>query len=239
MNLWQEIQFGLRDKYLGRARIRWDAPNVTVSAAPEHAFYELALRRAFSADELRSADLIVDVGSSNGSYLQALAHACPRARIVGVEVDGGRRYWNGFRRVDMGNAYAKGLRDQGRDVEYLWGDFRDLSANTLNIPTQGTVLSTFFYPFVSTDPCISWGLPARYANFNSLLHAWLRLARVAPETQFYVMSIHQGEWERDLARSTYKSEDLDYSEDRINRAEFAGFWPSEHDAFVFRVTLKR
>ena len=30
---------------------------------------------------------------------------------------------------------------------------------------------TLFYPFVSVDPCISWGLPAQYADFNSVLQS--------------------------------------------------------------------
>jgi len=237
MNPWGEFQFSLRNRLLGRFRLRRGLPRIEISESPEHRFYELILARAFTRAELESVDTVLDVGSRNGSYLPALARSCPRARIIGVELDGGRRYWNGFRRADFGEAYAKVLREEGRDAEYHWADFRELSANTLKLPAQGAVVASLFYPFVSVDPCISWGLPAQYADFNLVLQSLRTLAGAIPEASFQILSIHQGEWERNQARSIYESADLECFEVRVNRPEFASLWPSEHDAFLIRVRI--
>ena len=229
--------FELRNRFLGKVHLRAGLPYVSLDETPEHRFYELILARVFTREEIESVDAVLDVGSRNGSYLPALARSCPHAQIIGVELDGGRRYWNGFRRADFGEAYAKALREQGREAEYFWDDIRKLSASTLKLRPQGAVLVSLFYPFVSVDPCISWGLPAQYADFNSVLQSLQTLTREIPETSFQALSIHQGEWERDQARSVYESAGLDCREVRVNRPEFASIWPSEHDAFLIRVRI--
>ena len=121
MGSWEEFQFVLRNQLFGRFRLRRGLPRIEMSESPENRFYELILIRAFTREELENFSAVLDIGSRNGSYLPALARSCPRARIIGVELDGGRRYWNGFRRADFGEAYAKAQTRAGEGRRILLG----------------------------------------------------------------------------------------------------------------------
>ena len=197
----------------------------------------MLLSAALSAEELHRVQLVVDIGSRNGSYLFALAHSCPMAAIRGVELDGGRRYWTGFRRADEGEAFARALRERGRDAKYLWADFQDLSSDALDLSGKSSVLMTLFYPFVSEDPCRSWGLPPQYADFNSLLQHLQHVSTGNPGSETIIVAAHQGEWEAELARKSYAALGFQWIEYKIDQSRFSSLWPSEYDVFLFRITL--
>jgi hypothetical protein len=232
-----QISFQVRNRWLGRIRLRRGFPTRAISETPEHRFYQMLLSTALSGDELHRMEHVVDIGSRNGSYLSALAQACPAAAVRGVELDGGRRYWTGFRRADEGEAYARGLRENGRDAKYLWADFRDLSSDALGLSAKASILMTLFYPFVSEDPCRSWGLPSHYADFNSLLLHLQCVSRANPGAETVLIAAHQGEWEADIARKCYAALGLHWIEYKVDQAGFSTFWPSEYDAYLFRLTL--
>jgi hypothetical protein len=229
-------QFELRDRGFGRIRLRPGLPEVpeVSTPTPEQKFYDLLLARAFTRDELSRFTSVIDIGSRNGSYLPSLARSCPNASINGIELDGGRRYWNGFRRADFGEAYVQSLRDAGRDARYSWGDAQNLSADTLRLRKEDIVLMTFFYPFVSETPCAGWGLPARYADYDTLLQRLCAATSTVADSNRFFLSAHQGEWEGDRARRVYKTMRLEIEKRRVERAEFSTLWPSEHPVILFR-----
>lgn len=184
-------------------------------------FYSKLLERAF-ADENPPFKEIIDVGCRNWSYAAALSGFFSNASLLGIEVDGGRRYWNLFRRTDLADSYALTLRQRGVDAKHRWIDFRALDLK----PEPGR-LFTFFYPFVSDGPCSQWGLPARdFADYELLIDHALRLSGS-------ILSVHQGEWEAEIARSLYKHKGLKPQEKVFAQKEFASLWPSPYDAFLF------
>jgi hypothetical protein len=89
---------------------------------------------------------------------------------------------------------------------------------------------TYFYPFVSESPCLAWGLPARFARFEQLL---ARASVVSGNHPAYVLSAHQGEWERDLALRGYRGLGLEPQGNVLEPAEFEGLWPSSYPVFLF------
>lgn len=105
---------------------------------------------AFGAHALHPLDLaITDVGS--GSFWYAAAtHAFFRpSQLDGFEVDGYRRYWNGWTRRDRAQGYAGALRQ----TRYHVADYCEIS--------QPAELITCWYPFVSQGPLLAWGLPLK------------------------------------------------------------------------------
>src|SRR6185437_3915720 len=83
---------------------------------------------------------------------------------------------------------------------YHWGDIRNFSAESLNLPDKGSVLISFFYPFVSEIPCTRWGLPLRFAEYSSVLEHLRSFARQRPAGTTLLLSVHQGEWEGEIAQ---------------------------------------
>jgi hypothetical protein len=60
----------------------------------------------------------------------------------------------------------------------------------------------------------------------------LEFAGEIPASAF---SVHQGEWERDLARDAYLDAGVKIiSENRVEQSDFAPLWPGEHPIFIFR-----
>ena len=262
------MSFELRRRYWGRLKLRPGLPPASRSA-PELSFYELLLSRAPAGPSPLSVAEVWDVGCRNWSYAAALAGFFPRARLTGVEVDAGRRYWNLHRRGDAALAQVAALRDSGRAVRFLAGDFGEIAklaggagagsefaarsglsdeagiADRLENDaavardsdrgveaSPGSVVVCFFFPFVSENPCRRWGLPARYANFPTLLKAASALAPAG-----WTLSAHQGEWEAELARGAYAAAGARSRESVVAAAEFAGLWPSPHDVHLLAAQL--
>jgi hypothetical protein len=178
---------------------------------------------------------VLDIGSRNGSYLPGLARTCGNAEITAVELDGGRRYWNGYRRADHGEAFARSLRTSGKEARYLWDDIRNLSGDTLSF--EGKALITLFYPFVSEAPCEGWGLPSGYSDFHSVLSHLMRLQQENSSAKISVLSAHQGSWEEQTAREAYEKLGIIFEGKSVEKSEFAELWPSEHPVFLFRSSL--
>jgi hypothetical protein len=225
------VQFFLRERFWGRVSLRRSLPRVenastdTPNQTGEHRFYELLIRGSFNESECRSFDKIIDVGCRNGSYLPALRRLFPQAQVLGIELDGLRRYWNFYRRADYARAYA-----QACDASVLFGDFRKLSDPSLGLPSQGKVLITIFYPFVSERPCLKWGLPVEFSHFSELLAEIKKLSAKNPNLTFEILSAHQGEWEAEKARTL-----LPQATETIHAPEeFASLWPALHPVHTFR-----
>lgn len=224
-----QIQFLLREKWLGRLTLRRGLPKPQESQAEsgERAFYRLVLDRALPLEERDRIEVAWDIGCRNWSYASAIAQSFARARLIGVEVDGKRRYWNLFRREDVARSYALQLEQEGRGAECIFRDFR-LIAPDLSPAPQSRHVFCFFFPFVSERPCVKWGLPRQYADFASLLSHALRLAH-----EPILISIHQGEWEAEIARAAYARVGVAVREQLLEPREFVGLWPARYTIHLF------
>ena len=244
------LQFRVRERWLGKWTIRKGLPPGVDSEAVlrERQYYRLLLSRTFSEVEAQKVRVVVDVGCRNGAYLAALAEFFPHSKLIGVELDWARRYWNFFRRIDFAEAYARVLRDQGRDVQVFGKDFLDLSLDlslelpgtpekTENLEAESLVFS-FFFPFVSENPCLKWGLPTRFVNFGDLLrHVQVLSAPFLSKKEgrsFFCLSAHQGEWEEEEALLAYQQAQMDVARFRVSPQEFSGLWPSPYETRLIR-----
>jgi hypothetical protein len=222
-----EARFELRRRLWGRLRFRASEPRPVDEAGTraERAFYARVLSLGAPPERRARARLAWDIGCRNWSYARAIADAFPAATLIGVEVDGGRRYWNLHRRGDLARVHA---RETGRASCFL-GDFRAAPARP-----EHPQAFCFFFPFVSRDPCVGWGLPPRFACFTELLAHAKRIAR-SPED--WVLSCHQGEWEAELAREAYRAAGFSYRETVLGTEELRALeWPAPHAVHVFFAT---
>ncbi len=224
----EEVKFRLRSRLWGRIKVRPGLPEPRISPA-ECAFYRMLVQRMLTQGERARVETVIDVGCRNWSYAQALAEAFPRAKLMGVELDGGRRYVNLHRRQDQAAAHALRLREQGREVSTFFRDFRECRFENESGRIAPQSLFTFFYPFVSRDPCEAWGLPARFAHFESSLRHALAL-----DGHAWILSAHQGEWEAEIARNAYGQIGLKAREAVVAPSEFSGLWPSAYPVHLFR-----
>jgi hypothetical protein len=247
-NTLNELQFSVRERYLGQVALRRGLPSLPPlppSLTAEQRYYTQVLRRAFGlgfpgsgSTETRQKEavppiqLLIDVGCRNWSYARALAEFFPHAELSGVDVDGARRYWNLYRRIDVANAHAAALANQGHVAKAECKDFQNLR----ELPSEKITLFTFFFPFVSENPCLGWGLPARFVNFQQLLRHSVRLADAAQTPGAHWISAHQGEWEAEEARLAYILAGLSCEETFLSTAEVRGLWPSPHETRIFRAS---
>ncbi len=231
------LTFELRTRIFGRVRLRRQLPRPVSGERfeRERDFYNLLLTRAradFAATAFDGVDEVYDIGCRNWSYAPVLAEAFPNARLLGVEVDGGRRYWNLHRRIDAAASQARELAQAGFEAAVIHNDFRQLR---LDQSTAASALFCFFYPFVSEHPCRKWGLPTRFSDFHALVvHAGTSSAR-----RCQVLSVHQGEWEAEIARRDYERAGLSFRETVIQPSLFKGLWPNEYPMHVFLVADAR
>lgn len=231
-NIVRSVQFGLRERALGRLPLRTSLPKPVVNpqVIAEREFYRHMLGRALGEQGARDVGSVWDIGCRNWSYAWALAEFFPRARLYGVEVDAHRRYWNLHRRKDIARAYTQELKWAGKQAQCLFEDFRRVSVSDSLLFGESAVFCSFF-PFVSADPCLSWGLPARYADFASLLKHALSESRIARAKPTFI-SCHQGEWEAEIALGAYSACGIEVAQAVIPVEEVREFWPSEHETNV-------
>lgn len=223
----ENFQFQLRQHVLGRMVLRPGLPRLQARAADvnECAYYCKLFCAAMDKRTRRAVAQVIDVGCRNWSYAQALADSFPRATLLGVELDGYRRYWNMYRRIDYAQAYAAQL---GRPARAVAGDFCALSALDRS-KIRGDTLFCFVFPFVTENPCLRWGLPSRYANYQALLQHAIQLA--APGRPRF-LAVHQGDWEVEAAGEIYAALGFDMHAVKLSPRDWAGLWPSPHDNWV-------
>lgn len=223
--LLNRASFGLRNRYWGRWKIRSGYPEKPESEK-EIAFYRLILKTADIQARGASAACI-DVGCRNWSYAPVLAEVFAGAELVGIELDGGRRYFNLHRRIDAAHASAHALAKAGIQARALHANFLNLSGNDLSGARHPVFC--FFFPFVSERPCRKWGLPASYSDFS------VQLAHARNLGAAEIVSCHQGEWEAEIAREAYASAGFHPRESVLAPQDFKNLWPSPYPTHIFRV----
>ena len=224
------FQFSVRNHLTGRLELRPGLPEPLESAG-ERSFYRMALEAALPEGG-DFADQILDIGCRNWSYAGSLAEFFPHARISGIELDPGRRYWNLYRRGDAAEAFARKIRGGGREARFIPGNFLKWDSRRLGLASAESLCVTFFYPFVSERPCLKWGLPECYGHFDQLIAHAAGLVRGTGDRSA-IVSCHQGEWEAEIAAQSYARAGLSFDLNVIAASAFAGSWPSLHDAHVF------
>jgi hypothetical protein len=228
------LQFGLREKFLGRFTFRSGLPKTPHSTyvTPEHRFYRLLVESFYPESERNQITRVIDVGCRNGSYLPELKRLFPQASVLGIELDAYRRYWNLYRRGDYARAYALSC-----GAEVVFGDFLKLSLDDLTLPTEGKVLITQFFPFVSENPCLKWGLPAFYSNFGNQIDQIKKIKSFAAKSlQIEVLTAHQGEWEAERIRMIPVIQPR-FQEKVFEPEHFKNFWPSPYPVHSFRIFI--
>lgn len=241
-----EVKFRLRERYFGKLSLRVGLPYVSLSdraVIREEEYYKLILTtwatRVTGAtgllnsteglgSSLSTVSQVIDVGCRNWSYVGALSQFFPDAHLTGLEVDGRRRYWNLYRRMDLAQAYAQELQKRhSKRVLYLNKDFRSLD----RLEKDSNVAFCFFFPYVSENPCLKGGLPSRFADFKVLLMHSLQLA-TASESKARWISSHQGDWEIKIARKAYQDLGLSVQEFILKVEDFKSVWPSQFDTHI-------
>lgn len=228
-----EIQFYLRSTLLGKIPLRPGLPRLEISHAirMERHYYHLILSKVFNPKI--QIDRLVDVGCRNWSYAQALADFFPNAELIGIELDGKRRYWNLYRRKDQAEAYVQELLMLGKNASFLDLDFMKFRMSKPKTPEKQNVdLICFFYPFVSWYPCAKWGLPKKYADFSALLNHALEMRLQMPEGRQMILSVHQGEWESEEAHRAYQRAGISVRELILSVEETAPYWPSSYETRI-------
>jgi SAM-dependent methyltransferase len=132
----------------------------------------------------QDAKQALDVGSKNGTYLPALATwAAVPWRLV--ELDAHRRYADFSTRRAHGERMCRAFRG----CQYVAGNVQQ---------TEGCFdVITWFLPFVTKGPLLSWGLPLSEFQPRELLKHVAGL--LAPGGVMLI--VNQGENERDVQRS--------------------------------------
>ena len=220
------FQFFLRERYFGKLKLRRGLPRVNSEETPEDRFYRLVISKALGLISSRDFAAVWDVGCRNWSYAKALALEFPNATLHGIELDGGRRYWNLYRRQDAALAQVAQLRTLGKNAKCTFLDFKKIDSTFGHVSDR--TLFCFFFPFVSPRPCARWGLPIGFADYASLLSHTRDLARDA-----CILSIHQGEWEAELAEKAYRHSNMEMIPFTISPEEYRGLWPSNYPIYGF------
>lgn len=93
-----------------------------------------------------------DVGSASFWYAPCLHAFFKPTRLIGFELEGSRRFWNGRTRRDYAAGYITALPG----AEYRVIDYRQCRETAQVI--------TAWYPFLFAEPLLAWGL--RLSDFN-------------------------------------------------------------------------
>ena len=120
----------------------------------------------------------LDVGAKNWSYVESLyrfieASGIEAFELHGIELDGYRRYVDGYCRADYAQAFIQHLPNTHywvRSLEAHWAE------NTSQNREKYDVISCFL-PFVFVEPTLAWGLPKKYFDPATFLTQLLALLK--------------------------------------------------------------
>lgn len=153
--------------------------------------------RASGAPAWPAAGLqLLDVGCKNFYYLRALAAAFEPTRLRGIELEGHRRYRDGYSRSDYAAHYVANVPGASFEVADVraWREPVDVV--------------TCWYPFVSPQTVLAWGLPLSVFDPQAF---FAQLARcVAAGGHLFMVNQGVAEWQ--LARQWLGTTSLVYEQ---------------------------
>jgi hypothetical protein len=204
----EHLHSGANELALGlRNRLRWLSRPYSESASPAHAQWKsaqvlpkrldaLALSEEtqrktaatlwiLEAMELpRKKSRILEGGSQDFQRLLAFDEFWPKGVVEGWELDPYpilRGFVNRWEKAK----YYQGLCQKPH--QYKGGDFFSLTLE------RKAEIGLAFFPFVSPDPALAWGLPARYGDGL----AWAKAMARNLEPGGLALFVHQGPWEEE------------------------------------------
>lgn len=125
---------------------------------------------------------ILEVGSQDFSRTPAYANFFPATKITGIEIDPFPVLRELHSRMDKAKYYISHFAPKST---YEEGDFFKWN--------KRYELIICFYPFVSTNPALAWGLPANLGNPLLWIHALEK--NLTPGA--LALLVHQGDWEEE------------------------------------------
>lgn len=150
---------------------------------------------------LRRSQKAIDIGSKSFAYAAALSDFLLSreggGELIGLEADGGRRFWNLYRRRDLARYYAALSNHEFPNLRCRYEEANWLERK----PDRFDVISCFF-PFLFEDLSNAWGLPPRYFDPRNF---YQKIFAEAESVVFF----HQGKEELEsslqLAKSLHRS----------------------------------
>ncbi len=143
-----------------------------------------------------------------------MTHRGWMGRVVGVEIDAFVPVKNFYSLWDHAQ-YFRGLVQ--RDSDFLAENYFTM--------TNPTDLILCFYPFVSVEPALAWGLPAKYSGAELWVETFLRNLK----PQGYLFVVHQGIWEQEEFDKSRKDRQLEL----LKREELkCPFFSTKHPAMA-------
>lgn len=137
--------------------------------------------------ELPAEPEVLEAGTQDFSRLPAIRRFLEEnarvPRVTGLELDPYPILVDLHSRADRAEYYLK-VGGASGDC-YEGGDFFEWQAQA------DCVLS--FYPFVSTNPALAWGLPAEFGNGRKWAESFARVLRPGG----LLLVVHQGDWEEE------------------------------------------
>lgn len=127
---------------------------------------------------------VLEPGCQDFARLPALSAFFPKALITGVEIDPYPVLRGFHSRFDKAEYYRSLGADPGRH-HYRAGDFFRWH--------EPADLVIAFYPFVSANPALAWGLPKEFGRPEP----WIASFRRNLKPGGTLVVVHQGEWEQE------------------------------------------
>jgi hypothetical protein len=131
---------------------------------------------------------VVEAGCQDFSRLPAIrAFFAKHGRepvVMGIELDPFPVLSDFHSRADKAEYYLS-LPGASRDDDYLAGDF-------FRFDNPASLILSF-YPFVSPDPALAWGIPAEFGDGRKWAEAYVRNLQPGG----LVLVVHQGTWEEE------------------------------------------
>lgn len=142
---------------------------------------------------------LLDVGCKNFYYVRALAAAFSPQALLGIELEGHRRYRNGHSRSDYAAHYVAGVPGAAFQVADVC-DWR-----------QPAAVVSCWYPFISPQTVLTWGLPLSVFDPPTF---FMQLARCVAQGGHLFM-VNQGVAEWQLAQQWLASTPLRCMQQRV------------------------
>lgn len=158
--------------------------------APHHWHRNLAtiwyLEQMFAGVALAKDLKVLEPGSQNFSRLPSLRAFFGKqngnVQITGIELDAFVPIKGFYSLWDHAQYYISLKND---NAQFIAGDFFKF--------VEPADVIVCFYPFVSAEPALAWGLPAAVAGADKWIRAFLRNLKL----NGYVFVVHQGDWEEE------------------------------------------
>lgn len=153
-------------------------PHLSIQNYQKNLFTLWALEQLLGG--LNQQKRILEVGSQDFSRLPAFREFFVTPAITALEIDPFPILQEFHSRIDKANYFISLSK---KSASYLEGDFFQLA--------ELHDLIICFYPFVSVNPALAWGLPAQLGNPN----LWLSSLDRNLAAGGLAVVVHQGDWE--------------------------------------------